>query len=151
MEPKIINGGLAVDDRGCLRFINDLDFSKIKRFYQVENHQQNFVRAFHGHRQEEKVCYCSRGAALIITVKMDDNKLEEIRMMREIKTLNKIVLSASQPKCLVIPAGFYNGFKSLTNDTVLQFFSTSTLEESKNDDFRLPFDYYGDQWEAIPR
>lgn len=44
---KIIPGDLAVDDRGKLIFVNDFDFNNIKRFYIVENHKQNFIRAWH--------------------------------------------------------------------------------------------------------
>jgi dTDP-4-dehydrorhamnose 3,5-epimerase len=47
MEPKIINGGIAPDDRGSVRFVNDFDFAKVKRFYQVENHRAGFIRAWH--------------------------------------------------------------------------------------------------------
>ena len=43
-------GGRAIDDRGGLLFINDLDLSNYRRFYVVENHAQGFIRAWHGHR-----------------------------------------------------------------------------------------------------
>ena len=53
--------------------------------------------------------------------------------------IQKFVLSEYDPKILYIPAGYANGFKTLTDNTQLIFFSTSTLEESKNDDIRFPF------------
>ena len=34
----ILDGGIATDDRGCVRFVNDFNFKGVKRFYQVENH-----------------------------------------------------------------------------------------------------------------
>ena len=46
----------------------------------------------------------------------------------------KTVLSSNNPKVLFIPSGYANGFKSLEADTIVQFFSTSTLEESTGDD-----------------
>jgi len=51
---------------------------------------------------------------------------------------------------LYIPAGFANGFMSLTSDTQIIFFSTSTIDESKGDDFRFDARYW-DIWEVIER
>jgi len=66
--PVVIKGGIAVDDRGSLRFVNDFDFAGIRRFYMVENHAAGFVRAWHGHRHEAKFVYVVSGAALITAV-----------------------------------------------------------------------------------
>ena len=46
----IINGDNFVDERGVLSFVNDFDFDKIKRFYQISNHKKNYIRAWHGHK-----------------------------------------------------------------------------------------------------
>jgi dTDP-4-dehydrorhamnose 3,5-epimerase len=121
---KLINGGLAVDDRGSVRFVNDFDFQNVKRFYQVENHRQGFIRAWHGHKKEGKYVYVVSGSALIGVANMDTNEVQ------------KFVLSDKSPKVLWIPAGNYNGFKSLEENTKIMFFSTSTLEESLGDDIR---------------
>ena len=45
-----MRGGVAVDDRGEVGFVNDFTFSGVKRFYTVANHSDGFVRAWHGHR-----------------------------------------------------------------------------------------------------
>ena len=128
MDTKILNGGIAVDDRGSLRFVNDFDFKDVKRFYQVENHRQGFIRAWHGHKKEGKYVYVVNGSALVGIVNM------------ETEEINKFVLSDKQPKILWIPPGNYNGFKSLEENTQIIFFSTTTLEESKGDDIRQPYD-----------
>lgn len=117
-------GGVAVDDRGNLRFVNDFDFKEVKRFYQVENHRQGFIRAWHGHKKEGKYVYVSSGTALIGVVSMETGEV------------TKYVLSAKTPKVLYIPPNHYNGFKNLEENTSVIFFSTSTLEESKGDDIR---------------
>ena len=123
---KLINGGVSVDDRGSVRFVNDFNFDGVKRFYQVENHSKGFIRAWHGHKKEGKYVYVVNGSALIGVVNMDS---EEI---------NKFVLSSQTPKVLWIPPGHYNGFKSLEENTKILFFSTSTIEESLDDDIRKP-------------
>ena len=127
-EIKLLNGGIAVDDRGSVRFVNDFNFSDVKRFYHVENHRLGFTRAWHGHKKEGKYIYVSSGTALIGVVNMDTG------------VVLKYVLSAKQPKILFIPPGHYNGFKNLEENTSILFFSTSTIEESLGDDIRKPYD-----------
>ena len=131
MEPVLLSGGLAVDDRGEVGFVNAFDFSGVRRFYTVRNHRSGFVRAWHAHRNEAKYVTAVSGAALVGAVRIDDWE-------RPGKSLpvTRHVLAAAQPKVLFIPAGYANGFMSLTDDTRLMFFSTRTLDESKNDDFR---------------
>jgi dTDP-4-dehydrorhamnose 3,5-epimerase len=130
---KLINGGISVDDRGSVRFINDFNFKDVKRFYHVENHSKGFIRAWHGHRKEGKYVYVSSGTALIGVVNMDSEKVE------------KFVLSSKTPKILYIPPNNFNGFKSLEENTTILFFSTSTLEESLGDDIREQHDKW-DIW-----
>lgn len=132
---KIINGGIATDDRGSVRYVNDFDFKDVKRFYQVENHRAGFIRAWHGHRFEDKYVYVPRGSALIAVVGLNSSLIE------------KFILSSTNPQILYIPAGNYNGFKTLQDNTILQFFSNSTLEESLEDDIRLPYNYFNNVWE----
>jgi dTDP-4-dehydrorhamnose 3,5-epimerase len=124
MSVKILNGGVAVDDRGSVRFVNDFSFEGVKRFYHVENHRSGFIRAWHGHKKEGKYVYVVSGSALIGVVNM------------ETEELSKFILSDKSPKVLWIPPGNYNGFKSLEENTKILFFSTSTLEESLGDDIR---------------
>lgn len=124
MNTKVLNGGVAVDDRGSVRFVNDFNFDGVKRFYQVENHKSGFIRAWHGHKKEGKYVYLASGSALIGVVNM------------ETEEVSKFVLSDKTPKVLWIPPGNYNGFKSLEENTKILFFSTSTLEESLGDDIR---------------
>jgi len=125
---KLILGGISVDDRGSVRFVNDFNFNDVKRFYQVENHSRGFIRAWHGHKKEGKYVYVSSGSALIGVVNMDTEKIE------------KFVLSSKSPRVLYIPPNNFNGFKSLEENTIILFFSTSTLEESLGDDIRESHD-----------
>tara|TARA_R110001583_G_scaffold39728_2_gene127143 strand:+ start:5872 stop:6291 length:420 start_codon:yes stop_codon:yes gene_type:complete len=127
-EAKVIGGGTVVDDRGSVSFVNEFDFGGVKRFYQVENHRRDFIRAWHGHKHEGKYVYVSQGSALIGVVNLDTQKIE------------KFVLSSKTPKILWIPPGHANGFKNLEENTKIIFYSTSTLEESMDDDIRFEYD-----------
>lgn len=137
---EVIDGGLAVDDRGKVTFCNDFDFKGVKRFYLVENHQKGFVRAWHGHKKESKYVLVTKGAAIVATVEMGKNQV-----------CNRVVLSADKPQVFYIPAGYYNGFKTLTDDTQVMFFSTVTMEEAKDDDYRQPVSYWSDVFNVEER
>ena len=130
MEPVILAGVLAVDDRGEVGFVNSFDFAGVKRFYTVRNHRSGFVRAWHAHRGAKYVTAVS-GAALVAAVPIDDWDLPSAS-----QPVVRHVLSAAVPRVLFIPAGYANGFMSLTDDARLIFFSTSSLDDSKNDDIR---------------
>ena len=143
--PYIIEGGLAVDDRGNLAFVNDFHFEGVKRFYMVSNHRAGCVRAWHAHRHEGKYVIAVRGAAIVAAVAIDNWEQPSKNAQ-----VHRYVLSVQKPAVLYIPAGYANGFMSLTTDNKLIFFSTVTLEESRNDDVRYDARYW-DAWQVIER
>ncbi|MFX0022002.1 MAG: NAD-dependent epimerase/dehydratase family protein [Candidatus Hermodarchaeota archaeon] len=144
---SLINGGIAVDDRGSLNFANDFNFYGVKRFYQVQNFNTSTIRAFHGHLNEAKYVFVSKGSAIVAAVELDD-----LKNPSKNQKVNRFILSDRNPQILFIPPKFANGFKPLENDTRIIFFSTSSLEESKGDDFRFPADYWGNEiWEVENR
>src|SRR5688500_9160597 len=98
-ELNLISGGLAVDDRGQVTFINDFDFAGVKRFYMVSNHRQGFVRAWHAHKKEAKYVLVVKGAAVIGAVPIDnwDKPSKKAEVQRH-------VLSEKKPSVLYIPA-----------------------------------------------
>jgi dTDP-4-dehydrorhamnose 3,5-epimerase len=145
VTPRLIRGSLAVDDRGEVGFVNEFDFAGVKRFYTVTNHAIGFVRAWHGHRREEKFVTVVQGAMLIACVEVDDwqNPSRDLEVLR-------FVLSAKTPAVLYIPAGYANGNMSLTADAKAIFFSTATLEESRSDDIRFDARLW-DAWSVAER
>jgi dTDP-4-dehydrorhamnose 3,5-epimerase len=145
-EVILINGDLAVDDRGSVRFVNKFDFASVKRFYMVDNHQAGFIRAWHAHKNEGKYVMAVRGSAVVAAVQIDDwqNPAPD-------SPVKRYILSDSKPSVLWIPPGYANGFKTLTENARLIFFSTSTIEESRNDDYRWPPDRFGDVWKVVER
>jgi dTDP-4-dehydrorhamnose 3,5-epimerase len=141
----LYSGDLAVDDRGEVGFVNEFDFAGVKRFYTVKNHRAGFIRAWHGHRQEAKYVTVLGGAALVAAVLIDDWN----RPSKDLQ-ISKYIISAKKPRVLFIPAGYANGFMSLTIDTQVVFFSTSTLKDSSTDDVRFPARYW-DIWDVEER
>ena len=145
MAPELLRGALAVDDRGEVGFVNEFGFADVKRFYTVSNHATGFVRAWHGHRHEAKYVLAVSGSALVCCVEIDDwdHPSQELAVQR-------FVLSDRSPAVLHVPAGYVNGFMTLTPDAKLMFFSTSTLDESLGDDIRFPARYW-DPWQVEER
>lgn len=146
-EIKIIEGGMGIDDRGTVSFVNAFGFSDVKRFYMVSNFNLETIRAFHGHEKEGKYVFVSKGSIILCAVKMDD----KIKPNKN-NPVSRFILSARKPMIVFLPPGFANGFRSLESDTQVIFFSTSTLEESKGDDYRFPADYWGEKiWQTENR
>jgi dTDP-4-dehydrorhamnose 3,5-epimerase len=136
-EIEVIDGNKFVDDRGEVFFVNNFMLGEYKRFYIVQNHNNNFIRAWHGHKREAKAVTVLSGTAMIACVKVDnwDNPSKKLE-------INKFVLTSSNPKIVRIPEGYANGFMTLEHGTKVCFFSNSSLEDSKNDDFRFSYDYW---------
>ncbi len=144
-KPTLIQGNRATDDRGSLAFINGFDISSFKRFYLVENHSSNFIRAWHGHLKEAKAILVIRGSAIVCAVELDNpinpNKSNHVE---------RIVMSSNSPSAFYIPSGYANGFMTLSNDAQILVFSSTTLEESQGDDYRFEYNYWN-PWEVVPR
>ena len=102
---QVLNGGVFTDDRGRIRFVNDFDFNDVKRFYQVENHRQGYIRAWHGHVNEGKYVYVAKGSALIGAVPMDDQSAEH----------QMFIVYEHNPKVLCIHPKYANGFNRSNN------------------------------------
>lgn len=142
---QLLEGDLAVDDRGEVGFVNDFDMHTVRRFYTVTNHKSGFIRAWHAHKKEAKYVMVVSGAAIVAAVKIDDWEKPSTKL-----DVQQYVLCAVKPSVLYIPAGYANGFMTLQEGTKLMFFSTSTLEESKGDDYRYDVRYW-DPWSVVER
>ena len=144
-EPTLIKGGKAVDDRGSLGFVNDFLVNGFKRFYTVENHEQGFIRAWHGHMKESKAIIAIKGSILVGAVQMTDTKNPD-----KSEKVSRFVLSSSLPSAVFVPKGYANGFMTLTDDALILIFSSSELKDSLDDDYRFDFDYWN-PWIIEPR
>lgn len=144
-KPQLIEGGLAVDDRGQLLFANDFNLSQYRRFYMISNHADQFVRAWHGHKLEGKAITVASGAAIIGAVEIDDWDSPSQSLVP-----HRFVLSSKKPSVLIIPPGYANGIMTLTSETIVCVFSSSSVEESRGDDFRFPSRLW-DIWNAEER
>jgi len=137
MIPKLINGNRIYDNRGSLRFSNELDLKNIKRFYTVHNYNKNFVRAWHGHMNEEKYIGCIKGTFQISAVKIDN-----VKKPNKKNKIYNFFLNESDSNFVHISKGFANGSMSLEANSELLIFSNSSIKESLKDDIRYDAEYW---------
>ena len=146
-QPELIPGQLSIDDRGQLAFFNQFDLANepVRRIYLTANHRPGLVRAWHAHRREQKFVCAVSGSAVVAVVKVIN-----WRRPRKDCPVHRFTLSAATPAVLAIPAGYANGWMSLTEDCRLLWFSSATVEESRRDDIRYAARYWN-PWEVIER
>lgn len=156
-QPTIVAGGIAIDDRGVVKFCNDFTFPDVTRFYTLENHQVGYVRAWHGHKMEAKYCTVLKGSALICCVPLTDfdeqidlttSGYDDTKVAPEIY---RFVLSEHKPEVLRIPGGYANGSMALTDDALIVHFSTFTMEQQHGDDVRFPAAMFAEAWKVEER
>ncbi|MDX2281773.1 MAG: hypothetical protein NW218_19440 [Saprospiraceae bacterium] len=133
MVPQIISGGIHMDSRGSLIHMNSFDMKDVKRFYIITPSNIDEIRAWQGHKIEDKWFFAIRGSFIIASVCPDHWESPSM-----ILPVNQFRINAENPEVLYFPAGLANGFKALEPDSSLLVFSNKTLEEAKHDDFRFP-------------
>lgn len=144
---ELVKGGVSVDDRGDVRFVNDFNFMDVNRFYHIRNHKVGFVRAWHCHINEAKWFYVARGTARVGVAKLQyldpAGPLDGYHYLAEPK---EFILSDRSPQILHIPAGHGNGVQFLEPNSDLIVYSDMSLKDSLNDCFTLPYDKFPNFW-----
>ena len=141
-NPKLIKVNVSPDDRGEITHCNNFNFLKkhLKRFYKIENHKLNFIRAWHAHKNEQKYILILSGSLKVSLVKIDNWK----KPSKKLKIRN-FFLNEKCPQILFIPGGYAHGTQNLKKNTSFMVFSNFSINESLKDDFRYPHDYW-DLW-----
>jgi dTDP-4-dehydrorhamnose 3,5-epimerase-like enzyme len=134
-KPRLIEGGLHVDDRGILSFVNDFDFKEVERSYIVRSHRACQPRGWIGHKRDQKWFWVIQGTCQISVVQPDEWECPASNLPVE-----RFVLSASKPSVLHIPAGYANASVNISEDAILMVFSTGRIEDAKTDDYRFALD-----------
>lgn len=133
VQPRIIEGGIHTDHRGQISFVNGMVFDAIVRFYIISNSEEQPLRAWQGHRIDNKYFYCVQGSIRVHFVKVDNWESPSKDLPVE-----SVLLSANESKVLHIPEGYANAIESLEAGSKLISFSTLPLEHTAEDDVRFP-------------
>jgi dTDP-4-dehydrorhamnose 3,5-epimerase-like enzyme len=137
----LIKGGRHTDDRGTLSFFNDFDMAPVKRFYVIEHPDTTIVRAWQGHKIEQKWFYVITGSFKINVVKPDNWERPSENII-----VKEFILGSDTNQVLHIPGGYANGFKALEAHSKLIVFSDLSTADAGKDDFRFDKSLWYD-WE----
>ena len=112
-------------------FFNDFDMEAVKRFYVIEHPDIEIVRAWQGHQKEQKWFYVISGSFKVELVKPDNWENPSPDLKPE-----EYILKAEDNRVLHIPGGRANGFKALEPGSKMMVFSSFTVDESAQDNYR---------------
>lgn len=134
---ETIQGGVAKDHRGQIRFVNDFDMKLVKRFYIIKNADTTLIRGWRAHRIEQRWFYVLSGAFAVDIVKIDnwENASPDL-------PIEKQVLRASEQQVLHIPVGYGTAFQALESDSELLVFADYEIDNAKNDDYTWSMNYF---------
>jgi dTDP-4-dehydrorhamnose 3,5-epimerase-like enzyme len=135
--PQLIKGGIHTDQRGRISFVNDMKFDAIERFYIISNSAENSLRAWQGHKIDNKYFYCVQGTVKVHYVKIDNWESPSKNLKVE-----SMILSAAESNVLHIPEGYANAIESLEVESKLISFSTLPLDRTGEDDVRFDSDMW---------
>ena len=137
MLPRLISGGKHADARGILSFNNDLDLTEVKRIYIIENQDTQVVRAWQGHKKEQRWFTAVKGSFKIELIAIDNWE-------KPSKNLQKynFTLTAEKMNVLHIPSGYVSSIQSLEAASKLLVMADCLLGENQ-DDYRFAVDYFG--------
>jgi len=136
MKPTLISGNCHQDQRGQLFYNNDFDTSSIKRMYVIENHSVDFIRAWQGHKIEQRWFSALQGSFKIQLIAIDNWKKPAVSLPRL-----EYVLKSETLDVLHIPAGYVSSIQALEAKSKLVVMSDYHLGEI-NDDYRYPMNYF---------
>lgn len=132
-----IQGGIARDHRGQIRFVNDFDMSCIKRFYIIKNADLDILRGWRAHKIEQRWFYVLSGKFLINVIQIDDWSKPSQNLPVE-----KFTLDSSENKILHLSSGYATAFQSLEPSSELLVFSDYGIENAAKDDYLYSLDYF---------
>ncbi len=142
-KPILIKGGLYRDERGSLQYVNDENTENYKRFYIITHPDIDIVRAWQGHKTEEKSFFVIKGFFTVAVVQPQNFEAPSSKDTSEL-----FKMKSEDNLFLKVPGGCYTGIKACEPNSILLVLSSSTLEESKSDNFRLPKDMWV-EWQNI--
>ena len=143
MKATLTAGNTFTDHRGILRYVNEINPGYFCRFYIITHPNINVVRAWQGHRIEEKAFYVINGSFAIAVVQP-----ENFDRLSDNETPVFFNLSEDNGQFLRVPGGCYTGIKALSLNASLLVLSSLHIDKSKADDFREPADRWVN-WQNI--
>ena len=134
---NIIKGGISLDNRGQIRYVNEFDMSSIKRFYIIQNSDTELIRGWRAHRIEDRWFYVISGSFEINIVEIDNWDQPSVDL-----SILKYNISAEELQLIHLPAGFGTAIRALEKNSELLVFANYGLEHASSDNYTWPSDYF---------
>jgi len=132
-----IQGGVSIDKRGQIRYVNDFDMSLVKRFYIIKNSDTELIRGWRAHKVEQRWFYLLSGSFELNIVKIDNWANPSVDL--DIETIK---LSADELQVIHLQAGYGTAFRALEENSELLVFADYGVEHAAFDDYTWPVDYF---------
>lgn len=138
MKPNLIKGGSHSDQRGTITFMNDFDMDQVKRFYVIEHPDTKTIRAWRGHKIEQRWFHAIQGSFLIRIVEIEnwENPNTDLPII-------EFKLSAKSTEVLHIPVGYASSLQALEKDSKLIVFADYDISNVEKDNYLFPEEYWG--------
>jgi len=136
MKPSIIKGAVHADTRGNLSYNNNFDASAIKRIYFIENKNTSIIRAWQGHKIEQRWFSAVTGSFKIQLIAIDNWEKPSIDLVPI-----TFVLNADTLAILHIPAGYVSSIQAIEEQSKLIVMANYLMGEIK-DEYRFEVDYF---------
>jgi len=136
-ELSFIQGGVAKDERGQIRFVNEFDMSLVKRFYIIKNADTELIRGWRAHRIEQRWFYVLSGSFNVDLVKIDNWENPDPFL-----PIENVVLQAEDMKVLHVPAGYGTAFRALRLESELLVYADYHLTDASQDNYTWGKDYF---------
>ncbi|MBY0244252.1 MAG: WxcM-like domain-containing protein [Sphingobacteriaceae bacterium] len=134
--PQLLKGGLHSDHRGELRYNNLFDAADIRRMYVIENKDTDLVRAWQGHRIEQRWFSAIQGRFKIQLIAIDNWE----NTPKNLKPIT-FELNATTFDVLYVPNGYANSVQALDENAKLLVMADHPLG-TKGDEYRYATDYF---------
>lgn len=141
VKPILLRGGSHTDKRGAVGFFNSFDMTDVKRVYTIKHVDTSIIRAWQGHRHEQKWFHVAVGSFKMALIQ-PDNWSQPSSLLKPAY----FYLSSERPEILHVPKGYATGFCAGEENSVMFVYSDATVEESQNDDYRFDKDMWCLDW-----
>jgi dTDP-4-dehydrorhamnose 3,5-epimerase len=132
-----IEGGIAKDERGQIRFVNGFDMTLIKRFYIIKNADTELIRGWRAHRIEQRWFYVLSGSFNLEVVKINDWTKPD-----PFSPVKSKVLKGTDMSIIHIPSGYATALRALENGSELLVYADYPITHAPLDDYIWEFDYF---------
>ncbi|MDM1295927.1 WxcM-like domain-containing protein [Sphingobacterium sp. N143] len=136
-ELSIIQGGIAKDERGQIRFVNEFDMSLVKRFYIIRNADTKLVRGWRAHRIEQRWFYVLSGSFNVDLVKIDNWDSPDPSLY-----IKNVILRAADMQIFHVPPGYGTAFRALDANSELLVYADYPVTHTPMDDYTWESDYF---------